>query len=93
MQHDRPDIVAIDVEEKFLESEQKRIVEAIDRTTSYLKGIKSKIPSSAPREIEAFIDTHLQMVNDDDLIYHSINIINHIQVRRNLYVHAIVATR
>ncbi len=59
----------IDVAERRIgarevEAEVERLASAVARAKSHLREIRDHIPATTPREIAAFIDTHLLMLDD-----------------------------
>ncbi len=63
-QHGQLDIVEYVLPEEYIEEEVTRFTQALERARQQLKTIRSHIPSNTPRDIAAFIDTHLLMLED-----------------------------
>ncbi len=63
-QHGQLDIVEYVLPEEHIEDEISRFSHALQRAKQQLKTIRSQIPGNTPRDIAAFIDTHLLMLED-----------------------------
>jgi phosphoenolpyruvate-protein phosphotransferase (PTS system enzyme I) len=63
-QHGQLDIVEYVLPEEYIEEEIARFSHALQRARGQLKLIRSQIPGNTPRDIAAFIDTHLLMLED-----------------------------
>ena len=61
------EVVQYDIEIKNIPLEVKRFEDAIAAVRIELNKIKSQLPSDSPRELSAFIDTHLMILNDKSL--------------------------
>jgi len=62
-----PDILESCIPEDNIESEVKRLLQALDLASQQLKQIRNKIPDNISSDITGFIDTHLLMLTDDAL--------------------------
>ena len=58
-----------------IEEEVTRFGEAVDAARLELRAVKERIPEGTPREIAAFIDTHLLMLEDEAISRAPINYI------------------
>jgi len=74
-QHGQLDIVEYVLPEEYIEEEVARFRHALERARKQLKTIRAKIPGNTPRDIAAFIDTHLLMLEDEALALVPIEII------------------
>ena len=63
-QHGQLDIVEYVLPEEYIEDEIARFSHALQRARQQLKTIRARIPGDTPRDIAAFIDTHLLMLED-----------------------------
>lgn len=63
-QHGQLDIVEYVLPEEYIEDEIARFRHALQRARQQLKTIRARIPGDTPRDIAAFIDTHLLMLED-----------------------------
>jgi phosphoenolpyruvate-protein phosphotransferase (PTS system enzyme I) len=61
------EVVQYDIEIKNILLEVKRFEDAIAAVRIELNKIKSQLPSDSPKELSAFIDTHLMILNDKSL--------------------------
>ena len=61
------EVVQYDIEIKNIPLEVKRFEDAITAVRVELNKIKSQLPSDSPKELSAFIDTHLMILNDKSL--------------------------
>jgi phosphoenolpyruvate-protein phosphotransferase (PTS system enzyme I) len=61
------EVVQYDIEIKNIQLEVKRFEDAIAAVRIELNKIKSQLPSDSPKELSAFIDTHLMILNDKSL--------------------------
>ncbi|QDC45555.1 phosphoenolpyruvate--protein phosphotransferase [Candidatus Methylopumilus universalis] len=61
------EVVQYDIEIKNISLEVKRFEDAIAAVRVELNKIKSQLPSDSPKELSAFIDTHLMILNDKSL--------------------------
>ncbi len=61
------EVVQYDIEIKNIPREVKRFEDAIAAVRVELNKIKSQLPSDSPKELSAFIDTHLMILNDKSL--------------------------
>ena len=61
------EVVQYDIEIKNIPLEVKRFEDAIAAVIIELNKIKSQLPSDSPKELSAFIDTHLMILNDKSL--------------------------
>lgn len=61
------EVVQYDIEIKNIPLEVKRFEDAIAAVSIELNKIKSQLPSDSPKELSAFIDTHLMILNDKSL--------------------------
>ena len=61
------EVVQYDIEIKNIPLEVKRFEDAIAAVRVELNKIKSQLPSDSPKELSAFIDTHLMILNDKSL--------------------------
>ena len=55
------------LEEHEIDSEVERFKDAVDQATQQLRGIRDTIPEDAPKDVAAFIDSHMLMVKDSML--------------------------
>ena len=55
------------LEEHEIDSEIERFKDAVDQATKQLRGIRDTIPEDAPKDVAAFIDSHMLMVKDSML--------------------------
>ncbi len=62
-----PEVFERKLEEHEVESEIERFKDAVDGATEQLRGIRDTIPEDAPKDVAAFIDSHLLMVRDSML--------------------------
>ncbi len=74
-QHGQLDIVEYVLPEEYIEEEVMRFSHALEHARKQLKTIRSQIPGDTPRDIAAFIDTHLLMLEDAALCSVPIEII------------------
>jgi len=74
-QHGQLDIVEYVLPEEYIEEEVARFCHALASARKQLKTIRAQIPGNTPRDIAAFIDTHLLMLEDDALSLVPIDII------------------
>lgn len=63
-QHGQLDIVEYVLPEEYIDDEIARFNHALQRARQQLKTIRARIPGDTPRDIAAFIDTHLLMLED-----------------------------
>lgn len=63
-QHGQLDIVEYVLPEEYIEDEVARFRHALDAASRQLHTIRAQIPGNTPRDIAAFIDTHLLMLED-----------------------------
>jgi phosphotransferase system enzyme I (PtsI) len=61
------EVVQYDIEIKNIPLEVKRFEDVIAAVRIELNKIKSQLPSDSPKELSAFIDTHLMILNDKSL--------------------------
>ncbi|MEY5021219.1 MAG: Phosphoenolpyruvate-protein phosphotransferase, partial [Pseudomonadota bacterium] len=61
------EVVQYDIDLKNIPHEIKRFEDAVNTVRIELNKIKSQLPSDAPGELEAFIDTHIMILNDKSL--------------------------
>ena len=59
-----PEVFERKLEEYEINSEIERFQDAVDGATEQLRGIRDTIPEDAPKDVAAFIDSHLLMVKD-----------------------------
>jgi len=64
LERGQPDIAEACIPDTEIENEVQRLIHALDTARSQLHKVQEKIPSSAPLDIAAFIDTHLLMMDD-----------------------------
>jgi len=62
-----PEVFERKLEENEIESEIERFKDAVDGATDQLRGIRDTIPEDAPKDVAAFIDSHILMVKDSML--------------------------
>lgn len=74
-QHGQLDIVEYVLPEEYIEDEIARFKHALNSARQHLKTIRARIPGDTPRDIAAFIDTHLLMLEDAALSTVPIDII------------------
>jgi phosphoenolpyruvate-protein phosphotransferase (PTS system enzyme I) len=73
--HDEFEVREYLIEPMQVEAEVARFRIGIERATIHLRGMREKIPASAPPDIAAFIDTHLLMLTDTTLVDEPIRLI------------------
>ena len=61
----RSEVVERRLDPSRIEAEVERFGRAVDAARLELRAVKSRIPEGTPREIAAFIDTHLLMLEDE----------------------------
>ncbi len=61
------EVVEYDIDIKNIPHEIQRFDDAIATVKNELNKIKSELPSNAPAELSAFIDTHIMILNDKSL--------------------------
>ena len=61
----RTEVVERRIEPSQVEAEISRFGRAVDAARLELRAVKARIPAGTPREIAAFIDTHLLMLEDE----------------------------
>ena len=61
----RTEVVERRIEPSQVEAEISRFGRAVDAARLELRAVKARIPEGTPREIAAFIDTHLLMLEDE----------------------------
>ena len=61
----RSEVVERRLDPSRIEAEIERFGRAVDAARLELRAVKSRIPEDTPREIAAFIDTHLLMLEDE----------------------------
>jgi phosphotransferase system enzyme I (PtsI) len=66
-QHGQTDIVEYVLPQAHIEDEVRRFQHAVEAARRHLRDIRAQIPSDTPRDIAAFIDTHLLMLDDGTL--------------------------
>ena len=59
-----PEVFERKLEEYEINSEIERFQDAVNGATEQLRGIRDTIPEDAPKDVAAFIDSHLLMVKD-----------------------------
>jgi phosphotransferase system enzyme I (PtsI) len=74
-QHGQLDIVEYVLPEEYIEEEVARFHHALERVRKQLKTIRAQIPGNTPKDIAAFIDTHLLMLEDEALAIAPVDII------------------
>lgn len=74
-QHGQLDIVEYMLPDEYIEEEVARFHHALEQARKQLKTIRAKIPVNTPRDIAAFIDTHLLMLEDEALAVAPVEII------------------
>ena len=62
-----PEVFERKLEEHEIEAEVERFQAAIDGAAEQLRGIRDSIPEDAPKDVAAFIDSHLLMAKDSML--------------------------
>jgi phosphotransferase system enzyme I (PtsI) len=62
-----PEVFERKLEEYEVDSEVERFKNAVDQATEQLRGIRDTIPEDAPKDVAAFIDSHILMVKDSML--------------------------
>ena len=63
----KPDIHQYIIADKQIDSEINRLAQAIERARAQLNAILYDVPSNAPSDVSAFINTHLLMLDDSSL--------------------------
>ena len=61
----RSEVVERRLDPSRIEAEVERFGRAVDAARLELRAVKARIPEGTPREIAAFIDTHLLMLDDE----------------------------
>jgi len=61
----RSEVVEHRLEPSRIEAEVERFARAVEAARQELRAVKARIPEGTPREIAAFIDTHLLMLEDE----------------------------
>ena len=61
----RPEATERSLEPSQIEAEVERFDRAVDAARLELRAVKARIPAGTPKEIAAFIDTHLLMLDDE----------------------------
>ncbi len=61
----RSEVVERRLDPSLIEAEIERFGRAVDAARLELRAVKARIPEGTPREIAAFIDTHLLMLEDE----------------------------
>lgn len=61
----RPEATERRLDPSQVEAEVERFVQAVDAAHLELRAVKARIPEGTPKEIAAFIDTHLLMLQDE----------------------------
>jgi phosphotransferase system enzyme I (PtsI) len=74
-QHGQLDIVEYVLPQEYIEEEVGRFRHALKLARKQLKTIRARIPGDTPRDIAAFIDTHLLMLEDEALAVAPIELI------------------
>ncbi len=62
-----PEVFERKLEENQIDAEIERFQTAVDGAAEQLRGIRDTIPEDAPKDVAAFIDSHLLMVKDSML--------------------------
>ncbi len=62
-----PEVFERKLEEHEIDAEIARFQDAVDGAAEQLRGIRDTIPEDAPKDVAAFIDSHLLMVKDSML--------------------------
>ncbi|MBT8112628.1 MAG: phosphoenolpyruvate--protein phosphotransferase, partial [Gammaproteobacteria bacterium] len=62
-----PEVFERKLEEHEIEAEVERFQTAVDGAAEQLRSIRDTIPEDAPKDVAAFIDSHLLMVRDSML--------------------------
>ena len=75
LERGQPEVVEQKVPDSKVEDEVLRFQLALETAQEQLKNIRTRIPSSTPTEIAAFIDTHILMLKDSALVDVPIDII------------------
>ncbi len=65
--HNQPDIREYLIPAFSIDQEIDRLVNATEQARQQLRSIRDSIPSNAPTDVAAFINTHLLMLNDSSL--------------------------
>ncbi len=65
--HEQHDVRETLIEAAEVDAEVARLCAAIEASAAHLRDMRAKIPSSAPHDVAAFIDTHLLMLADATL--------------------------
>ncbi|MCY4286221.1 MAG: phosphoenolpyruvate--protein phosphotransferase [Thiotrichales bacterium] len=65
LERDRSEVVERQLDPSRIEAEVERFARAVDAARLELRAVKARIPDGTPREIAAFIDTHLLMLEDE----------------------------
>ena len=61
----RPEVTERRLDASEIEAEVERFRRAVDAARLELRAVKARIPEGTPKEIAAFIDTHLLMLEDE----------------------------
>lgn len=62
-----PEVFERKLEDHEIDAEVERFKDAVDGAAEQLSGIRNTIPEDAPKDVAAFIDSHLLMVRDSML--------------------------
>ena len=71
----RPEVAERRLDPSRIEAEVRRFGEAVHAARLELRAVKARIPEGTPKEIAAFIDTHLLMLDDEAISKAPINYI------------------
>ena len=77
------------VDSSQLDAQVERLERALKVTSEHLKKTRLEVPKTAPKEITAFLDAHIMMVNDPTLRDLTVEIIreNHVAAESALTMH------
>jgi len=65
LERDRSEVAERRLDPSRIEAEVERFARAVEAARLELRAVKARIPEGTPREIAAFIDTHLLMLEDE----------------------------
>lgn len=65
--HNQPDVREYLIPANLVEQEVERLLDALEQAKQQLKQIRQHIPTNAPADVSAFIDTHMLMLSDSSL--------------------------
>lgn len=75
LRHNRPEVVEYIIPETTVEDEIQRFSDGLARAKQQLLDIQTRLPNSVPKDVTAFLDTHLLMLEDSILTKAPISLI------------------